>query len=116
MLPPLLKVVAVGSYGAKCAHILRACISARRAHRRVNVRALANVRLHVLLHVLYASSVFSDNALFGFFHMSCFRMLAVRTARSIWVVAVRTAWLICLAAVTLPKVIKGIKILMTKKI
>lgn len=72
MLPPLLKVVAVGSYGAKCAHILRACISARRAHRRVNVRVLANVRLHVLLHVLYASSVFSDNALFGFFHMSCF--------------------------------------------
>jgi len=50
-----------------------------RAHIRANVRALANVRLHVLLHVLYASSVFSDNALFGFFHMSCFRMLAVRT-------------------------------------
>lgn len=80
------------------------------------VHIRANVHMHVVLHVLYASIVFPDNALFGFFHMSCFRMLAVRTARSIWVVAVRTARFICLVAVTLPKVIKGIKILITKKI
>lgn len=55
MLPPLLKVAATGSYGDKCVHI------------RVNV--LTIVRLHVLLHVLYASSAFSSYALFVFFHM-----------------------------------------------
>lgn len=68
MLPPLLSVVAHGNHDTKCAHVLQACMYMR-----------ANVRLHVLLHVLYASSVFSDNALFGFFLRSCFRMLAVRT-------------------------------------
>lgn len=73
MLPPLLKVAAAGSYGAKCSCIYcRRVFPCERSHIRVNVHALANARLHVLLHVLYASSVFSDNALFGFFHMSCF--------------------------------------------
>ena len=45
-----------------------------------------------------------------------FRMLAVRTAGSIWVVAVRTARLICLVVVAMLKLIKGIKTLMTVKI
>lgn len=61
MLPPLLSVVAICSYDVK-----RVCIYMR-------------PRAPVLLCILYASSAFSDNALFGFFHMSCFRMLAVRT-------------------------------------
>ena len=64
MFPPLLKVVAAGSYGAKCSCIYcRRVFPCERSHIRVNVHALANARLHVLLHVLYALSVFPDNAL-----------------------------------------------------
>lgn len=80
MLPPLLSVVAHGNHDVKRVRIY--CTRAyprERAHIRVNVRALANVRMHVVLHILYASSVFSDNALFGFFLCLVFRMLAMRT-------------------------------------
>lgn len=71
MFPPLLKVVAAGSYGAKCSCIYcRRVFPCERSHIRVNVHALANARLHVLLHVLYASIVFSGYALFSFFLMS----------------------------------------------
>ena len=63
------------------------------------------MRLHVVLHILYALSVFSDNALFGFFLCLVFRMLAVRTARFIRLVVVRTACFICLVAVRAARLI-----------